>query len=414
MSSVSPWLVKTYSANIENSAATLDAGVKELDQKIGILTNQYENIPVIKGPQGDKGEKGDTGPQGPEGDYTSFTGNNAVSIPTRAWYTVAVKYSGFNEYERLYEFMLATNDYSGMQMKILFSPRISSTGSMKDSRIVVSGHLNNDYDEKLGHFKFVTFRNPKTNATGVALCLKAVNSAATRSVVWNVRSVRSNGTWKAEAIQLSTLTVIDGLALNSSASIPATLTTDRPTISMSSNAFAASLPITAGGLFDSLTSDTVKPSRWVNLSCGGSTIKTTGGSWTSSWKQTDAMYEGNGMLDVTASFSVNVIDQYTYVPTITGGTVSLCGWDGTVVASKNFGLPKTRKDSLTATLTDNVSLRFVVSACANQFSNGLKVVITLPSNYTIDSQVSIGSFTLSGIYWSNSTGYNAKEIRFDS
>ena len=344
-------------------------------------------------------------------DALSFNGCESVKITTGTWYTVAVKYSGFNEFERLYEFMLATNDNSAEQMKILFAPRIASSGSMSASRIVVSGYVN---PEKLGNFKFVTFRNPDTDATGTALCMKGSNSASSRSVCWNVRSVRKNGTWRGEARPLSTLTVIDELAFDGPASIPATLTTDSPQLNISANAFNASLPVTSGGLFDSLTSGAVKPSRTVNLSCGGSNIKTTGGSWTSTWKQTDAMYDGNGMLDVTACFLVNVIDQRTYISSLAKATVSLCGWDGTVVASGAFGLPKTRKDSMTATLTDNVSLRFVVNNCNGRFSSGLKVVITLPSAYTIDSQVNIGGFALSGIYWSNSTGYNSKAITFDS
>lgn len=344
-------------------------------------------------------------------DAVSFTGYKTANITTGTWYTVALKYASFNEYERLYEFMLATNDYYAMQMKILFSPRIASSGSMSDSRIVVSGHVDTS---KLGNFKFVTFKNPDTNATGVALCVKGSNSKSSRIVCWNVRSVRNNGKWTSEAIPLSTLTVIDEVAFNSPASIPATLTIDSPALAISSNAFAAALPVTSGGLFNSLTSGAVKPSRAVNLSCGGSNIKTTGGSWTSTWKQTDAIYDGNGMMDVTASFSINIINQHTYISSLASADISLCDWSGTAVASRTFGLPKTRNDLMTATITDNVSLRFVINNCNGNFTNGLKVVITLPSTYTVDSQVNIGSFTLSGIYWSNSTGYNSKEITFDS
>lgn len=45
---------------------------------------------------------------------------------------------------------------------------------------------------------------------------------------------------------------------------------------------------------------------------------------------------------------------------------------------------------------------------------GLKVVITLPSNYTIDDQVNISNFTLRGTYWRNGTGYNSNAIIYDS
>ena len=46
--------------------------------------------------------------------------------------------------------------------------------------------------------------------------------------------------------------------------------------------------------------------------------------------------------------------------------------------------------------------------------NGLKVVITLPSDYTIDDQVKISNFTLKGTYWRNWTGYNSNAINYDS
>ena len=46
--------------------------------------------------------------------------------------------------------------------------------------------------------------------------------------------------------------------------------------------------------------------------------------------------------------------------------------------------------------------------------NGLKVVITLPSDYTIDAQVNISDFTLRGTYWRNGTGYNSNAITYDS
>ena len=91
----------------------------------------------------------------------------------------------------------------------------------------------------------------------------------------------------------------------------------------------------------------------------------------------------------------------------------LKSWDVFSWTAMRGGLFRLDND-FTAIWTDNVSLRFVVPACASNFVNGLKVVITLPSDYTIDAQVNISNFTLRGTYWRNGTGYNSNAITYDS
>ena len=344
-----------------------------------------------------------------------FTGYNTSNIVTGSWYIIALKNGGVGEWERLYEFLIGSNDNSSEQMRVLFSPRISSKGTFDDSKVFISGHIIKN-TSLLENWKFATLKDT-AGTTYTALCVKGTNSTSSRSVYWNVRSVRGNNDWIPVSINLDTTkdyTKVSELPFNGPNSLPNCITTDSVTMNKSGNEFNASLPITSGAMFGYLTDNACKPSKAIILPCGGANITQTGGSWTSTWRQKDCILDGNGMLDVTASFGINIINQHTYVATITSGTCALCDWNGNVVASAEFTMPKHIDNTLVYTITDNVSLRFVVPACESNFNNGLKVVITLPSNYTIDDQVNISNFTLNGTYWRNGTGYNSNTITFDS
>ena len=344
-----------------------------------------------------------------------FTGYNTSNIVTGSWYIIALKNGGVSEWERLYEFLIGSNDNSAEQMKVLFSPRISATGVFSDSKVFISGHINKNIS-LLANWKFATLKDT-AGTTYTALCVKGTKSISSRSVYWNVRSVRGNNDWNPVSINLDTTTkytIVSELPFNGANSLPNCITTDSVSLNKSGNEFNASLPVTSGAMFNYLTQNTCKPVRTINLSCGGANIKSTGGSWTSSWRQIDCQLDGDGMLDVTADFGINIINQHTYVKKLTNGTCKLCDWDGNVVDSAEFTMPKHINNTLVYTVTDNVSLRFVVRACASNFGNGLKVVITLPSDYTIDDQVNIANFTLRGTYWRNGTGYNSNAINYDS
>ena len=344
-----------------------------------------------------------------------FTGYNTSNIVTGIWYIIALKRGGASEWERLYEFLIGSNDNSAEQMRVLFSPRIAADGKFEDSKVFISGHIIKN-TSLLANWKFVSLID-KAGKTYTALCFKGTNSASSRSVFWNVRSVRGNNDWNPVSINLDTMTeykIVSELPFNGANSLPNCITTDSVSPNKSGNEFNASLPITSGAVFDYLTLNTCKPSKPIILSCGGANITETGGSWTSTWKQNDCILEGDGMLDVTACFGINIINQHTYVSSLTSGTCKLCDWDGNVVASADFSMPKHAFNTTAYTVTDNISLRFVVPACNSKFMEGLKVVITLPSNYTIDDQVSISNFRLFGTYWRNGTGYNSNAIIYDS
>ena len=344
-----------------------------------------------------------------------FTGYNTSNIVTGSWYIIALKNGGASEWERLYEFLIGSNDNSAEQMRVLFSPRISANGGFDDSKVFISGHIIKN-TSLLANWKFATLKDT-AGTTYTALCVKGTNSTSPRSVYWNVRSVRGNNDWNPVSINLDTTqeyTIVSELPFNGANSLPNCITTDSVTLNKSGNEFNASLPITSGAMFGYLTNNACKPSKAITLSSGGVNITQTGGSWTSTWDQNDCQLDGSGMLDVTADFGINIINQHTYVSALTSGTCALCDWDGNVVASAYFTMPKHIDNTLVYTVTDNVSLRFVVPNCNSHFNNGLKVVITLPSNYTIDDQVKISKFTLHGTYWRNGTGYNSNAITYDS
>ena len=344
-----------------------------------------------------------------------FTGYNTSNIVTGSWYIIALKNGGANEWERLYEFLIGSNDNSSEQMRVLFSPRISAKGEFADSKVFISGHINKN-TSLLANWKFATLKDT-AGTTYTALCVKGTNSTSSRSVYWNVRSVRGNNDWNPVSINLDTTTeytIVSELPFNGANSLPNCITTDSVSPDMFGNEFNASLPITSGAMFGYLTNNACKPSKAITLSSGGNNITQTGGSWTSTWAQKNSKISGDGMLDVTADFGINILNQHTYVKKPTSGTCALCDWDGNVVASAKFAMPKHIDNTLVYNVTDNVSLRFVVRACASNFEKGLKVVITLPSNYTIDAQVNISDFTLRGTYWGNGTGYNSNAITYDS
>ena len=344
-----------------------------------------------------------------------FTGYNTSNIVTGSWYIIALKNGGAGEWERLYEFLIGSNDNSAEQMRVLFSPRIASNGEFRDSKVFISGHIIKN-TSLLANWKFATLKDT-AGTTYTALCVKGTRQSSSSSVYWNVRSVRGNNDWNPVSINLDTskeYTILSELPFNGANSLPNCITTDSVTMNKSGNEFNASLPITSGAMFGYLTDNACKPSKAIVLSCGGANITQTGGSWTSTWRQKDCILDGNGMLDVTASFGINIINQHTYVENIISGTCALCDWDGNVIASLKFTMPKHINNTLTYTVTDNLSLRFIVRNCNANFNNGLKVVITLPSNYTIDEQVNISNFTLNGTYWRNGTGYNSNVINYDS
>lgn len=191
--------------------------------------------------------------------------------------------------------------------------------------------------------------------------------------------------------------------------------TSTPALALNNN-YMASVPFSAGGAFNSFTQMCARPVWIVNFYCSGANIKSTGGTWTSTWDQDDSTFAGNGMLDITVSFSLSVINQVTYNSALSNGNVSILQWDGSAIATQNFIPPKATNVPTTvakgqSTLSTNVTKRFVIRSLEGKLSDGMKVSVTMPSNYTIDDQVSI-SMTATGVYWGNGTGYNNNIISY--
>lgn len=178
-----------------------------------------------------------------------FTGYNTSNIVPGRWYIIALKNGGASEWERLYEFLISSNDNSAEQMRVLFSPRIISGGGFADSKVFISGHIIKN-TSLLANWKFATLKNT-AGTTYTALCVKGTYSSSSRSVYWNVRSVRGYNDWNPVSINLDTTneyTIVSELPFNGANSLPNCITTDSVTLNKPGNEFNASLPITSGGV----------------------------------------------------------------------------------------------------------------------------------------------------------------------
>ncbi len=131
--------------------------------------------------------------------------------------------------------------------------------------------------------------------------------------------------------------------------------------------------------------------RTLTYSSGGSNVKTTGGTWTSTYNAATAM-DAIGVVDLTVTVGINVIKQSTYVATLTNYEVTLVNSAGTEIidSSKRQSAPMPKATSSSRTVSGCSMHRFVfpITASSNLLA-GYRVQVRLPSNYTIDDQVNI-------------------------
>lgn len=139
--------------------------------------------------------------------------DNAVNVKKNVWYIFAMSIipSG-GEYERCWDFLIASNHNSATQMRLLISPRISASGLLEsDSVIQVEGHVT---PAQLAKYKLATVKNSSGNLY-CCLCVNHSNSTENRTVFWNIRNARPPSWW-VESTPLSNYTVVSERLLSES------------------------------------------------------------------------------------------------------------------------------------------------------------------------------------------------------
>jgi hypothetical protein len=149
--------------------------------------------------------------------------------------------------------------------------------------------------------------------------------------------------------------------------------------------------------YDTLIQYARPPLRPITLaySSGGSNVTSTGGTWTSTYNKGTAI-AARGIVDLTVMVSLSVINQKTYVNTMTSYTVTLVNSAGTEIIPSSLEqtaqMPKAPNVSTAnaGTLSTHSTHRFVFPITdSNNLLAGYRVQVQLPSNYTIDSQVNV-------------------------
>ena len=141
--------------------------------------------------------------------------NNEVTVKKGVWYIFAMSaIPDGGEYERCWDFLIASNHNSATQMRLFISPRISASGLFEsDSVIQVEGHVT---PEQLVKYKIATVKS----SSGKLYCCLCVNhsySGENRTVFWNIRNARPPSWWS-ESTPLSNYTVVSERMLNKSMS----------------------------------------------------------------------------------------------------------------------------------------------------------------------------------------------------
>lgn len=134
-----------------------------------------------------------------------LSNSNEATVKKNVWYIFAMSsIPKGGEYERCWDFLIASNHNSATQMRLLISPRISASGLFEnDSVIQVEGHVT---PEQLAKYKLATVKGSSGNLY-CCLCVNHSNSAENRTVFWNIRNTRPPSWW-VESTPLSNYTVI--------------------------------------------------------------------------------------------------------------------------------------------------------------------------------------------------------------
>ena len=127
---------------------------------------------------------------------------------------------------------------------------------------------------------------------------------------------------------------------------------------------------------------------------GGSNVKTTGGSWLPTFDDA-TINKCRGIVDLSVQVDLSVINQTTYVGTLSSYTITLVNSAGTDILSESLHqkgiMPRQTKSSTSGGTVDiSHTHRFVfpITASCNLFA-GYRPKITLPQNYTLDSNAQV-------------------------
>ena len=134
-----------------------------------------------------------------------ISNSNEVTVKKNVWYIFAMSSipSG-GEYERCWDFLIASNHNSAAQMRLFISPRISASGLLEsDSVIQVEGHVT---PAQLAKYKLATVKS-SSGKLYCCLCVNHSNSTENRTVFWNIRNARPPSWW-VESTPLSNYTVV--------------------------------------------------------------------------------------------------------------------------------------------------------------------------------------------------------------
>ena len=147
---------------------------------------------------------------------------------------------------------------------------------------------------------------------------------------------------------------------------------------------------------------------------GDSNVNTTGGSWLPTFDQ-GTINKCRGIVDMSIQVDLSIIGQTTYIGTLAKYEITLVNSAGTDILSEGLHqkgiMPRPTKSSTsggTVDISNTHRFVFPITATCNLFA-GYRPKITLPSNYTLDSnaQVSISAIC-SGIvhpYYGNDTSF---------
>lgn len=141
--------------------------------------------------------------------------NNEMTVKKGVWYIFAMSaIPNGGEYERCWDFLIASNHNSAAQMRLFISPRISASGLLEsDSVIQVEGHVT---PAQLAKYKLATVKSSSGNLY-CCLCVNHSNSTENRKVFWNIRNARPPSWWS-ESTPLSNYTIVSERMLNESMS----------------------------------------------------------------------------------------------------------------------------------------------------------------------------------------------------
>lgn len=147
---------------------------------------------------------------------------------------------------------------------------------------------------------------------------------------------------------------------------------------------------------------------------GGSNVKTTGGSWLPTFDKA-TINKCRGIVDLSVNVDLSVINQTTYVGTLSSYTITLVNSSETDILPTSLHqtgiMPRQTKSSTSGGTVDiSHTHRFVfpITASCNLFA-GYRPKITLPSNYPLDSKAEVSvSAICSGIvhpYYGKDTSF---------